>query len=287
MNLIGDLERLFASSLYPLRVPIAIAVGFAIVGLLLLARRRGWFAAARRHPRRTGSVLALALVVGLPLTWYLASPLFIRTTLIEPPTAAAADQSPSVPGVSIGATGSADSTEEPESSDAGSRQPAPTAATAGAAATAGTAATDGAGSPPTEPAATQPTPAPTDAPASPGPTPAPTAFDPVVAASGTFRGADDFHFGQGTASIIETSPGRFTLRFDAFSVRNGPDLYVYLSPSAEGYADGVLELGTLKATDGSFGYELPAGIDPTDFASAVIWCKQFAVLFAVAPFEAR
>ncbi len=290
MNLIGDLERLFATSLYPLRVPIAIAVMAAIAGLLVLARRRGWFAAARRHPRRTGSVFALALVVGLPLTWYLASPLFIRTTLIEPPTAAAADSSPSEPGASNGATqstGSADSTEEPESSDAGSRQPVPTAATAGAAATAGTAATGGAGSPPTEPAATQPTPTPTDAPATPGPTPSPTAFEPVVAASGTFRGADDFHFGQGTASIIETVPGRFTLRFEAFSVRNGPDLYVYLSPSAEGYADGVLELGTLKATDGSFGYELPAGIDPADFASAVIWCKQFAVLFAVAPFEAR
>jgi hypothetical protein len=109
---------------------------------------------------------------------------------------------------------------------------------------------------------------------------------PTVQAAGPFRGADDFHFGEGTASIIETAPGRFTLRFEAFSVRNGPDLYVYLSPDAAGYADGVLELGTLKATDGAFGYELPAGTDPTDYASAVIWCKQFAVLFAVAPLAA-
>ena len=222
MNLIGDLERLFATSLYPLRVPIAIALGVAIAGLVVLAWQRGWFAAARRHPRRAGSVVALALVVGLPLTWYLASPLFIRTTLIEPPTAAAAA-----------------------------------------------------------------TPALTDAQATPVPSSPPTAFELVEAASGTFHGADDFHFGEGTASIIETSPGRFTLRFEELSVRNGPDLFVYLSPSAEGYADGVLELGALKATDGSFGYELPDGIDPTDFASAVIWCKQFAVLFAVAPFEAR
>ena len=74
--------------------------------------------------------------------------------------------------------------------------------------------------------------------------------------------------------------------FDAFSVRNGPDLFVYLSPDRAGYADGALELGTLKATDGAFGYELPAGTDPGEFASAVVWCKQFAVLFAVAPFEA-
>jgi hypothetical protein len=105
-------------------------------------------------------------------------------------------------------------------------------------------------------------------------------------ASGTFHGADEFHFGEGMASIIETAPGRYTLRFEAFSVRNGPDLYVYLSPDADGYADGAIELGTLKATDGAFGYELPEGTDPADFESAVVWCKQFAVLFATAPLAA-
>ena len=70
-----------------------------------------------------------------------------------------------------------------------------------------------------------------------------------------------------------------------FSVRNGPDLYVYLSPSAKGYAKGALELGKLKATDGSFGYDLPDGADPAAYKSAIVWCKQFAHLFATAPFE--
>ena len=261
--MIGDLERLFATYLYPLRVPIAIGLGVAIAGLVALAWRRGWFVAARRHPRRTGSVVALALVVGLPLTWDFASPLFIRTTLIEPPAAAVADLSTAVPGTSIGAiasTASTESTEEPKSSDRESSQPPPSASTA---------TTDPAGSPSTDPsatqpgstqpgltrpaatrpaatqpgltrpaatrpAATQPTPAPTNAPATPVPTPASNVFQPVIAASGTLHGADDFHFGEGSASIIETSPGRFTLRFEAFSVRNGPDLYVYLSPSSEG-----------------------------------------------------
>ena len=101
-------------------------------------------------------------------------------------------------------------------------------------------------------------------------------------ASGSFHGSDDFHFGRGTATIVETAPGRYRLRFADFSVRNGPDLYVYLSPSADGYADGSLELGKLKATDGAFGYDLPAGTDPADFASAVVWCKQFSHLFATA-----
>jgi hypothetical protein len=214
MNLIGDLERLFATSIYPLRVPIAIAVVIGLIGLTVLARRRGWFAAARRHPGRTASLIVVALAIGLPAGWYFASPLFIRTELIEPAPA--------------GATGAA-----------------------------------------------------TDAPSA-----APIVDAMISVATGTFRGADDFHFGEGTASIIETAPGRYTLRFEAFSVQNGPDLFVYLSPAADGYTDGALELGTLKATDGAFGYELPEGTDPADFASAVIWCKQFAVLFAVAPLTA-
>jgi len=214
MNLIGDLERLFATSIYPLRVPIAIAFGVGLVGLLILARRRGWFASARRHPGRTMALLAGVLAIGLPLGWYLASPLFIRTELIEPSPVGVTGATTAAPSASVSPSGAA----------------------------------------------------------------------PLL--TGTFQGADDFHFGEGTASIIETAPGRYTLRFEAFSVRNGPDLYVYLSPDSGGYADGALELGTLKATDGAVGYELPAGVDPTDFESAVVWCKQFAVLFAVAPLAA-
>ena len=109
---------------------------------------------------------------------------------------------------------------------------------------------------------------------------------PRTVASGEFHGTDDFHFGRGTARIVETAPGAYTLRLADFSVRNGPDLYVYLSPDANDYDDGALELGKLKATDGAFGYDLPPGTDPADFASAIIWCKQFSHLFAVAPLAA-
>ena len=118
----------------------------------------------------------------------------------------------------------------------------------------------------------------------PEPTPTPTPFTPATVATGEFSGTDDFHYGSGTASIIETAPGVHILRLEDFSVRNGPDLFVYLSPDADGYVDTALELGRLKATDGSFNYELPPGTDPSAFASALIWCKQFSHLFAVAPF---
>ena len=97
-----------------------------------------------------------------------------------------------------------------------------------------------------------------------------------------FAGADEFHFGEGTARLIETAPGRFTVRLEDFAVRNGPDLFVYLSPDPAGYADGAVELGRLKADRGNQNYEVPSGTDPSSVKSVVIWCKQFAVLFATA-----
>ncbi|MEO8207874.1 MAG: DM13 domain-containing protein [Chloroflexota bacterium] len=232
MNLIGDLERLFATSLYPNRVPIAIAAVIAAVLLLILARRRGWFAAARRHPGRTTIAVVLALAIGLPTAWYLGSPLIIRTSLNEPaPTSAPASQAPAASSATPSAT--------------------PTAGTGGSA-------------PPPTVAPDQPTPLP-------------------VLRTGTFMGADDFHFGSGTASLIETAPGAWTIRFENFSVRNGPDLFVYVSSDPAGYADGAVEVGKLRATDGSFNMDLPTGVVPSAPASIVIWCKQFAVQFAVAP----
>lgn len=106
---------------------------------------------------------------------------------------------------------------------------------------------------------------------------------PRLTHAGMFTGADDFHFGRGDAQLIETAPGVYSLRFENFSVRNGPDLFVYLTPDAAGESiDGAINLGALKATDGAFNYEIPPGTDVTQFASAIVWCRQFATLFAVA-----
>ena len=108
-------------------------------------------------------------------------------------------------------------------------------------------------------------------------------FEPRTTHKGMFMGADDFHFGRGDALIIEASKGMYVVRFESFSVRNGPDLYVYLSRDAGGErVDEALNLGRLKATDGAFNYEIPAGIDLKGVKSVVVWCRQFDVLFAVA-----
>ena len=224
---VGELERLLAG-IYPLRIPIAIGSIVLLVVLAIVARRRGWDRAARRHPRVTAAVVAIALLVGLPLAWYFVSPLFVRTRLDEPAPVMAAGGGPS---------------------------PTATASAAGPSAS-----------------------------ADPGTTPANGATPGTGGTSraGTFVGADDFHFGSGRVYLMETAPGTYTLRFEDFSVRNGPDLYVYLSPDPNGYAAGVLEVGRLKATDGSFNYELPPGTDVSGFQSVVIWCRPFSVQFASA-----
>ncbi len=238
MDALGRLGRDLFTALYDLRVPVAIGSAVAVVAVVVIAWRRGWFAAARRHPARSAIAIALAAAIGGPLTWYLASPIWIRTSLVEAaPTTAPASVEPAVPAPSV-AVGCPDGA---------------SAFVVRARARA---------------------------------TPTPTAFAKRTLSAGAFRGTDEFHFGRGSASIIEVAPGRFQLRLDEFSVRNGPDLYVYLSTATDDYTDDALEVGKLKATDGSFGYELPAGTDPARFRSAIIWCKQFSHLFAVAPFEA-
>jgi hypothetical protein len=217
VEFIGDLERAFASAIYPNRVAIAIGVAVVLVALAILARRRRWDRLVRRHPRTAAGLAVAALAVGLPLAWYLGSPLILSTTVDDPPP------------VAVGG---------------------PTASS------------------------TAPSPMLTTLPASPS---------AMVVRSGSFTGADEFHFGRGTAHLIPTATGGYVVRLEDFEVRNGPDLYVYLSPSTGGSVDDAVELGRLKADTGNQNYDVPAGVDPAGANSVVIWCKQFSVLFATAP----
>lgn len=105
---------------------------------------------------------------------------------------------------------------------------------------------------------------------------------PQVVLEGTWQGADDFHFAEGRVLIVETEPGVYTLRVEDFSVRNGPDLFVYVSPDPAGYTAEAVKLGELKATDGAFNYDIPAGVTLEQMRSAVVWCDAFAVLFGSA-----
>lgn len=106
----------------------------------------------------------------------------------------------------------------------------------------------------------------------------------------SFVGADRIHQGSGNAEIFEGADGRRILRFTNFKVTNGPDLKVWLvkHPNPRKAADVIdseyLALGPLKGNLGAQNYDIPAGIDPREYGSVVIWCEQFSVLFATAAF---
>lgn len=214
-----------------------------IVVLGIVARRLGVLSSARRHPRAMLAILIPVLVIGLPVGWYLTSPLVLTASIDEPAPTIAAPAAGRPPNVSP--------------------TPAPATPIPGARSD--------------EPART---------PVAPSSGPAATPL--LIARSGTFHGSDDFHFGRGTAHLIEVAPGSFVVRLEDFAVRNGPDLYVYLSPSGGGYRSDAIELGRLKADTGNQNYVVPAGAldEAADAASVVIWCKQFSHLFATAPLAA-
>jgi len=103
---------------------------------------------------------------------------------------------------------------------------------------------------------------------------------PKVLAVGQLQRVDDLHRGTGPVSLVELD-GKTYLRFDNVAIQNGPDLHVYLARGIGGAYDGGrdLYLGALKATNGSFNYELPAGTSVADYKSVVVWCRAFTVLF--------
>ncbi|MGF1538565.1 MAG: DM13 domain-containing protein [Elainellaceae cyanobacterium] len=101
--------------------------------------------------------------------------------------------------------------------------------------------------------------------------------------SGAFQGVD--HPTLGTATVVEVGGKRYLEFDDAFQSDDGPDLFVLLHKEAvpQGYdSSQFVNLGVLKSTEGSQRYEIPEGISVEDFASAVIWCREFNVTFGFA-----
>src|SRR5687768_13283610 len=103
---------------------------------------------------------------------------------------------------------------------------------------------------------------------------------PKVLAMGQLQRVDDLHRGTGPVTLVEVD-GKTFVRFENVAIQNGPDLHVYLGRGMGGAYDGArdLYLGTLKATNGSFNYELPAGTTVSDYKSVVVWCRAFTTLF--------
>ncbi len=104
---------------------------------------------------------------------------------------------------------------------------------------------------------------------------------PQLIASGQFTGVNDgIHNAQGVAKIIALADGKQLLRLEDFKATNGPDLHVYLATDKT--AQDYVELGNLKANIGNQNYEIPEGTDLSKYDTALVWCKQFSVLFGSA-----
>lgn len=255
---LGRFETFFSDVVYPVW-PLWLALFVAgAVAVCALAYRLGWHRIVLQHRLLSSVSLALILAISVPVGWYTISPLFDRNTVCEASPISGADAgSDKCDDVAVAATMPPTTTPTDASTETFTVPPSDAPAAAATAA-------------PTA----EPTNQPTDAPA----------FQPAVLKQGEWVSADDFHFANGKALLIETEPGKYTLRVEEFSVRNGPDVFVLLSPS-NGYQSDALNLGGLKGTDGAFNYDIPEGTDISLYQSAIIWCRQFDVLFGHAEFS--
>jgi hypothetical protein len=220
------------------------------------------------------SLGAVALIVGLAVVWYLASPLFINRTVdeafpIEVPAPEELEQM------------SDDELVELESDFMESLPPAEEIADMpedereeleDMAKQIATAMPEKTMDEPMPTAASQPT--------------ATVPAVPVLLSQGDFYGADDFHQGSGEALIYQTPEGYF-LRLENFEVSNGPQLHVILGVDNNPYNHDTLgdylDLGPLKGNIGDQNYVIPAGSDLGEYGSVVIYCVPFRAIFAIAP----
>ena len=110
-------------------------------------------------------------------------------------------------------------------------------------------------------------------------TPAPSSS---ILLAGDLRRINTVDFGRGHVAVLQAGDQRF-LRFENVEIAAAPVQHVYLSDRSDGAPGNFTDLGSLKATSGSFNYEVPAGLDLRGVHSVVAWCKQFntTVTYAV------
>ncbi|MEO1303357.1 MAG: DM13 domain-containing protein [Pseudomonadota bacterium] len=90
---------------------------------------------------------------------------------------------------------------------------------------------------------------------------------------------------KGSWSVEQRDGKTFIVFADDFRAANGPDLKIFLSPKAVSDAtgknavDGSINIGELKKTKGVQEYEVPAGINLSDYGSVLVHCEAYSVLW--------
>jgi electron transfer DM13 len=103
--------------------------------------------------------------------------------------------------------------------------------------------------------------------------------------TGSFIGAGDgFHNAEGLARVFPLGDGNAILRLENFKSTNGPNVHIYLATDKA--ASNFIDLGRLKANNGNQNYNIPHGTDLAKYNIALIWCKDFSVLFGSAQLKA-
>ncbi|PSR17234.1 electron transfer flavoprotein [filamentous cyanobacterium CCP3] len=109
----------------------------------------------------------------------------------------------------------------------------------------------------------------------------------LAQATGQFVTVDQDHATTGTARIVSAS-GQQYLEFDAaFDTARGPAVEVILYKGAAvpvNIAEGdYVTLAPLQRFSGAQRYQIPQGVNVSDYQTVGIWCRQFNVTFGYAP----
>ena len=315
MATFGDLERALAD-LYPYRWAIGAAVLVLIAAFLGFAWWRGWHRVVWRYRKPVGIVSVPVLAVTIWLGWSLGSPLFTNVTVDEAfPFAATAtvpdgmereevedilsgfskvdtpvmESMPAPAAIDVSAVMAAETMGEEDAPVVmTTEQMAELEEGMAMAMKASEASSMEEATSMTEEALSMMEEAVEQAEVMAQPA---AASEVQAVAMGSFKDADAFHRGSGTATIYRTPDGAEVLRLENLDVTNGPALHVVLSThpdperSQQVKQEGYVDLGDLKGNRGNQNYPIPAGVDTSIHKSVVIYCYPFAVVFSVATLE--
>ena len=98
---------------------------------------------------------------------------------------------------------------------------------------------------------------------------------PTVSATFSVMGTAG-HPASGSVRVVNTTDGQ-VIRYENFKTINGPNLHVYLAKDMS--ANDFIDLGEIRGTEGNINYEVPDGVDLSEYRFVMYWCVPFGVLF--------
>ncbi len=122
----------------------------------------------------------------------------------------------------------------------------------------------------------------------------PSMSGPIEVAVGEFTRLDAIRWALGDVVVYQQADNSKVLRFESFSVVNGPNLHVILSgrtadtllqgtPLPGELAGNDVDLGALKGTLGAQNYDVPPELDISSYNSVLIVSQSLNIIYSIAP----